>query len=161
MVDASAFTRTPPPKGAGHHARLRSVLCQKQHNPPNLPLVSITRNYFFPIGGIAPWAVRQQVMPDDHSESVPPLPIPNRTVKRRHADDSADYPCESRSSSGSPAADRNPTPKRWGFCVYQPLHTALTEPDPRENPTRIRLGAFRVQARHLIHAARREPQATN
>jgi hypothetical protein len=29
-------------------------------------------------------------MPDDHSESVPPLPIPNRTVKRLHADDSAD-----------------------------------------------------------------------
>src|SRR4051794_33716909 len=30
-----------------------------------------------------------QVMPDDHSASVPPLPIPNRTVKRRRADDSA------------------------------------------------------------------------
>ena len=30
-----------------------------------------------------------QVMPDDHSESVPPLPIPNRTVKRLCADDSA------------------------------------------------------------------------
>jgi hypothetical protein len=30
-----------------------------------------------------------QVMPDDHSESVPPLPIPNRTVKRLRADDSA------------------------------------------------------------------------
>ena len=28
--------------------------------------------------------------PDDHSESVPPLPIPNRTVKRLYADDSAD-----------------------------------------------------------------------
>jgi short-subunit dehydrogenase len=28
-------------------------------------------------------------MPDDHSESVPPLPIPNRTVKRLCADDSA------------------------------------------------------------------------
>ena len=30
-----------------------------------------------------------QVMPDDHSELVPPLPIPNRTVKRLRADDSA------------------------------------------------------------------------
>ena len=29
------------------------------------------------------------VMPDDHSELVPPLPIPNRTVKRLCADDSA------------------------------------------------------------------------
>ena len=30
-----------------------------------------------------------QVMPDDHSELAPPLPIPNRTVKRLRADDSA------------------------------------------------------------------------
>ena len=29
-------------------------------------------------------------MPGDHSELEPPLPIPNRTVKRLHADDSAD-----------------------------------------------------------------------
>ena len=29
-------------------------------------------------------------MPDDHSELVPPLPIPNRTVKRLRADDSAE-----------------------------------------------------------------------
>src|SRR4051812_20239398 len=28
-------------------------------------------------------------MPDDHSKSVPPLPIPNRSVKRLCADDSA------------------------------------------------------------------------
>ncbi len=32
----------------------------------------------------------RQVMPDDHSKSVPPLPIPNRTVKRFCADDSAE-----------------------------------------------------------------------
>ena len=31
----------------------------------------------------------RQVMPDDHSELEPPLPIPNRTVKRFRADDSA------------------------------------------------------------------------
>ena len=31
----------------------------------------------------------QQVMPDDHSKLVPPLPIPNRTVKQLCADDSA------------------------------------------------------------------------
>ena len=43
------------------------------------------------------WVVRRptvgratlQVMPDDHSKLVPPLPIPNRTVKRLRADDSA------------------------------------------------------------------------
>ena len=33
---------------------------------------------------------QQQVMPDDHSKVVPLLPIPNRTVKRLSADDSAD-----------------------------------------------------------------------
>ena len=32
----------------------------------------------------------RQVMPDDHSELEPPLPIPNRTVKRYRADDSAE-----------------------------------------------------------------------
>ena len=32
----------------------------------------------------------QKVMPDDHSEVVPLLPIPNRTVKHLSADDSAD-----------------------------------------------------------------------
>ena len=32
---------------------------------------------------------RQQVKPDDHSEVVPLLPIPNRTVKRLSANDSA------------------------------------------------------------------------
>ena len=35
-------------------------------------------------------AFRQPVMPDDHSKLVPLLPIPNRTVKRLSADDSAD-----------------------------------------------------------------------
>ena len=37
-----------------------------------------------------------------HSELVPRLPIPNRTVKRLCADDSVDYPCESRSPPNSP-----------------------------------------------------------
>ena len=39
--------------------------------------------------GSSPRAAEQQVMPDDHSEVVPLLPIPNRTVKRLSADDSA------------------------------------------------------------------------
>jgi hypothetical protein len=34
-------------------------------------------------------SARQQVKPDDHSEVVPLLPIPNRTVKRLSANDSA------------------------------------------------------------------------
>jgi hypothetical protein len=50
--------------------------------------------YFFQIGLFAQTSVNGQqatlqVMPDDHSELVPPLPIPNRTVKRLCADDSA------------------------------------------------------------------------
>ena len=36
------------------------------------------------------WTIYQTVMPDDHSKLVPLLPIPNRTVKRLSADDSAD-----------------------------------------------------------------------
>ena len=41
-------------------------------------------------GHVAPLGASPvQVMPDDHSKSVPPLPIPNRTVKRYYADDSA------------------------------------------------------------------------
>ena len=36
------------------------------------------------------WTTHQTVMPDDHSTLVPLLPIPNRTVKRLSADDSAD-----------------------------------------------------------------------
>ena len=38
---------------------------------------------------LTPKSARQPVMPDDHSEVVPLLPIPNRTVKRLSADDSA------------------------------------------------------------------------
>ncbi len=53
-------------------------------------------------------------MPDDHSESVPPLPIPNRTVKRLHADDSAD----SRVKVGNrqaPLQHQKPHPEKVGF----------------------------------------------
>jgi hypothetical protein len=38
---------------------------------------------------------------DDHSRVEPPLPIPNRTVKRSRANDSRHLACESRSSSDS------------------------------------------------------------
>ena len=41
------------------------------------------------IGCLARCARRLPVKPDDHSEVVPLLPIPNRTVKRLSADDSA------------------------------------------------------------------------
>ena len=44
---------------------------------------------------------RFQELLSSHSELDPPLPIPNRAVKRLSADDSADYPCESRTLLGS------------------------------------------------------------
>lgn len=58
-------------------------------------------------------------MPDDHSESVPPLPIPNRTVKRLHADDSAD----SRVKVGNrqaPQQHQKPHPEKVGFMRLRP-----------------------------------------
>ena len=42
------------------------------------------------INSFAYFLCELKVMPDDHSEVVPLLPIPNRTVKRFSADDSAD-----------------------------------------------------------------------
>ena len=60
-------------------------------------------------------AARQPSLPDDHSESVPPLPIPNRTVKRLYADDSAD----SRVKVGNRQAPlaKNPRLTGGGFCI--------------------------------------------
>ena len=55
-------------------------------------------------------------MPDDHSEVVPLLPIPNRTVKRFSADDSAD----SRVKVGHRQAFiavKKPIPKGWAFFL--------------------------------------------
>ena len=49
-----------------------------------------------------------KLTPDNHSEVEPPLPIPNRVVKRLSADDSADYLCESRTLSGT-HEDKCPT----------------------------------------------------
>ncbi len=56
------------------------------------------------------------VSSDDHSRVEPPLPIPNRTVKRSRANDSRDCLCESRSSSDS--LHRNPLTsyQRQGVC---------------------------------------------
>ena len=54
-------------------------------------------------------------MSDDHSEVVPLLPIPNRTVKRFSADDSAD----SRVKVGHRQAitARNAQPIGWAFFL--------------------------------------------
>ena len=54
-------------------------------------------------------------MPDDHSELEPPLPIPNRTVKQLHADDSADTRVKVGNRQAPP---KNPLLTRVarGFC---------------------------------------------
>ena len=53
-------------------------------------------------------------MPDDHSELVPLLPIPNRTVKRLSADDSADARVKVGHRQALTA--KNAPPHRWGVC---------------------------------------------
>ena len=45
-------------------------------------------------------SIRNELL-SGHSELDPRLPIPNRTVKRLSADDSADYPRESRTPLGA------------------------------------------------------------
>ena len=63
-------------------------------------------------------------MPDDHSELVPPLPIPNRTVKRLHANDSADTRVKvgNRQAPHSlqlTAASQKPHPQKVGFLRFR------------------------------------------
>ena len=72
-------------------------------------------------------------MPDDHSESVPPLPIPNRTVKRLHADDSAD----SRVKVGNrqaPQQHQKPHPEKVGFLRLRPPVVARRPPASGKRP---------------------------
>ena len=68
---------------------------------------------------------QHQVMPDDHSKLVPLLPIPNRTVKRLCADDSA------------------------GSRVKVGHRQALTA---QKTPVSLRLGFFSLEKRKLITA---------
>ena len=72
----------------------------------------------------------QQVMPDDHSEVVPLLPIPNRTVKRLSADDSAG----SRVKVGHRQAitAKNAQSKDWAFFLVFAIwmkHEFLSTPE--------------------------------
>ena len=59
-------------------------------------------------------------MPDDHSDVVPLLPIPNRTVKRVSADDSADTRVKVGHRQAITASE-SPTLKSWAFCFYRSL----------------------------------------
>ena len=83
------------------------ITCQV---PPGLlPGLAVARN--------PKRATQQQVMPDDHSESVPPLPIPNRTVKRLHADDSADTRVKVGNRQASYVGNNTPSPLQAGGFV--------------------------------------------
>ena len=62
-------------------------------------------------------AVRQQVMPDDHSKLVPLLPIPNRTVKRLSADDSADSRVKVGHRQALIATIAQLKKISWAFCL--------------------------------------------
>ena len=61
-------------------------------------------------------------MPDDHSEVEPPLPIPNRAVKRFSADDSADS-CAKVGHCQAPKRKMPQLDPSWGilFCAGQGL----------------------------------------
>ena len=56
-------------------------------------------------------------MPDDHSDVVPLLPIPNRTVKRVCADDSAD-PRVKVGHRQALTASKSPSRKSRAFCFW-------------------------------------------
>ena len=56
-------------------------------------------------------------MPDDHSDVVPLLPIPNRTVKRLSADDSAGSRVKVGHRQALTALDK-PQPNGWGFSFW-------------------------------------------
>lgn len=132
---------------------------------------STTRTATSQYARLAHKPVEQPFMPGDHSKSEPPLPIPNRTVKRLRADDSADYPCESRSSPGSPLKTPQ-IPKIWGVLLCgggkraRPAAVQVTEsaypsgcrgaPGRFAGPYRVRGHRFRCPRRWFA-AGRRSP----
>jgi hypothetical protein len=58
-------------------------------------------------------------MPDDHSKVVPLLPIPNRTVKRLCADDSADSRVKVGHRQALTATNTPSVSRPWGFWRYK------------------------------------------
>ena len=73
-------------------------------------------------------------MPDDHSEVVPLLPIPNRTVKRFCADDSAD----SRVKVGHRQAIKPKTPHHSMGRFFQGFTKSLEKNAKPCHNTRLR-----------------------
>ena len=73
-------------------------------------------------------------MPDGHSELVPPLPIPNRTVKRLHANDSADTRVKVGNRQAVTMSETPPT--QVGF-LRLPSRLAAHRPGARPSPGRM------------------------
>ena len=69
-------------------------------------------------------------MPDDHSDVVPLLPIPNRTVKRVSADDSADTRVKVGHCQAITASE-SPTRKSWAFCFGE-NYVLITKPASKQ-----------------------------
>ena len=79
-------------------------------------------------------------MPDDHSELVPPLPIPNRTVKRFRADDSA--ATSVKVGYRQACYTQIPVSLRWrGFLLWCAQHGRTPERDKDNRCARDRLFA--------------------
>ena len=57
-------------------------------------------------------------MPDDHSKLVPLLPIPNRTVKRLCADDSAGSRVKVGHRQALTALKPPSAHSHWGVCLF-------------------------------------------
>jgi hypothetical protein len=81
-------------------------------------LIPFFFQFWFLAESILLTAGNPQATSDDLSELEPRLPIPNRTVKRFSADDSADYPCESRTSSGTHTKKKPGSRNRAFFCHF-------------------------------------------
>src|SRR5258708_5902601 len=99
-------------------------------------------------------------MPDDHSELVPPLPIPNRTVKRLHANDSADTRVKvgNRQAPHCCKSNQKPHPKGGVFAFQAPVLDASHEKQrPRAPPKSSVVVTWRPPLDNLHLARRKRP----
>ena len=71
-------------------------------------------------------------MPDDHSELVPLLPIPNRTVKRLSADDSAGSRVKVGHRQALTAQEPPISNAGRGFLIYVSLLFSVAHRDDRK-----------------------------
>ena len=76
---------------------------------------------------------------DGHGGAAPPLPIPNRIVKRPRADDSGVLPCESRSPS-----DSHLKRSLAGAFRFYPFRSLTPSLPLRSRPRRLRARAWRA-----------------